>query len=544
MVDQAAEEIARYHEQTKHHVNRYARSPGYMDWNNQPNPFRFFEGTVAIPLPFAAQDPPLEHMALYRRREVVGEPVSLSTVAGFLELSLGLSAWKVYGNSRWSLRMNPSSGNLHPTEAHLLLPAMKGLEAGLYHYNPLRHVLEHRAALPLDLWRQITGHFNTDGFMVALSSIFWREAWKYGERAFRYCNHDIGHALAALGFSAALKGWKLTCLNGLADADIETLLGFDRTAWEPLEAEHPDLVCFVQEQNGPAVSRTLPQEVIRAFADLMIAGKPNRLSPNPVDWQIIYRTAEHCRKPRTEEARCDYGDKPFFAHPPAPLTAADIIRRRRSATAFDPDGSIDQECLFALLDKTLPRNHCPPFDVGLGATAVHLLLFVHNVPPLARGLYFFCRTPEDLQALRKAFRPDFLWEPVTDDLPLYLLERGDVRHEAIEVSCHQEIAGFSAFSLGMIARFRETLRSTPYRYRHLFWETGMVGQVLYLEAEAQGARGTGIGCFFDDPVHLLAGIADSTWQSLYHFTVGRPVDDPRLTTLPPYHHLERDGDAA
>jgi SagB-type dehydrogenase family enzyme len=543
MVDQAAEEIARYHEQTKHHINRYARSPGYMDWKNQPNPFRFYEGTVTIPLPFAAQDPPLEHMALYRRQTVSGEPFSLSTVAGFLELSLGLSAWKVYGNSRWSLRINPSSGNLHPTEAHLILPAMKGLEAGLYHYNPLRHALEQRAVIPHDLWRQITGHFNIDGFMVALSSIFWREAWKYGERAFRYCNHDVGHALAALGFSAALKGWKLSCLNSLADDDIETLLGFERTAWEPLEAEHPDLVCFVQEQNGPAVSRTLPQEVIRAFADLTIAGKPNRLSPNRVDWQIIYRTAEHCRKPRTEETRCDYGDKPFFTHSPVPLAATDIIRRRRSATAFDPDGPIDQERFFALLDKTLPRNHCPPFDVELGVAAVHLLLFVHNVPPLARGRYFFCRNPEDLQALRNAFRPDFLWEPVTDDLPLYLLERGDVRHEAIEISCHQEIAGSSAFSLGMITRFEETLRSTPYRYRHLFWETGMVGQALYLEAEAQGVRGTGIGCFFDDSVHSLAGLADTSWQSLYHFTVGRSVEDPRLTTLPPYHHLKRDGDA-
>ena len=106
MVDQAAEEIARYHEQTKHHINRYARSPGYMDWKNQPNPFRFYEGTVTVPLPFAAQGPPLEHMALYRRQTESGEPFSLSTVAGFLELSLGLSAWKVYGNSRWSLRIN------------------------------------------------------------------------------------------------------------------------------------------------------------------------------------------------------------------------------------------------------------------------------------------------------------------------------------------------------------------------------------------------------------------------------------------------------
>jgi hypothetical protein len=58
--------------------------------------------------------------------------------------------------------------------------------------------------------------------------------------------------------------------------------------------------------------------------------------------------------------------------------------------------------------------------------------------------------------------------------------------------------------------------------------------VLYLEAEAAGVRSTGIGCFFDDPVHQAFGIEDLAFQSLYHFTVGGYVDDPRLTTLPPY----------
>ena len=58
------------------------------------------------------------------------------------------------------------------------------------------------------------------------------------------------------------------------------------------------------------------------------------------------------------------------------------------------------------------------------------------------------------------------------------------------------------------------------------------------KAEAQGVRGTGIGCFFDDPVHDTIGLKDNTWQSLYHFTIGRPVEDPRLTTLPPYDHLK------
>ena len=62
----------------------------------------------------------------------------------------------------------------------------------------------------------------------------------------------------------------------------------------------------------------------------------------------------------------------------------------------------------------------------------------------------------------------------------------------------------------------------------------MIGQVLYLEAEAAGIRSTGIGCFFDNPVHDLFGFKGRKYQSFYHFTVGGPIEDTRLTTLPPY----------
>nr|MCU0586360.1 nitroreductase family protein [Desulfobacterales bacterium] len=95
-----------------------------------------------------------------------------------------------------------------------------------------------------------------------------------------------------------------------------------------------------------------------------------------------------------------------------------------------------------------------------------------------------------------------------------------------------------AFSLGMLARFGESVRREPFRYRQLFWESGMIGQLLYLEAEACGLRGTGIGCFFDDLVHDLMGLETDAYQSLYHFTVGVPLEDPRVTTLPPYGHLK------
>jgi hypothetical protein len=135
-------------------------------------------------------------------------------------------------------------------------------------------------------------------------------------------------------------------------------------------------------------------------------------------------------------------------------------------------------------------------------------------------------------------RQEFLWRrppSCPPGLPLYLLKEGDYRAQAASVSCGQAIAGDGAFSLGMIAEYMDSLVSygAPF-YRNLFWEAGLVGQVLYLEAEEAGIRSTGIGCYFDDLVHDVFGISSRDWQSLYHFTVGGPVEDKRLTTLPAY----------
>ena len=106
---------------------------------------------------------------------------------------------------------------------------------------------------------------------------------------------------------------------------------------------------------------------------------------------------------------------------------------------------------------------------------------------------------------------------------------------AARVSCGQDIAGDGAFSLGMIADYMDSLRTYGAGfYRDLFWEAGMVGQVLYLEAEEAGIRATGIGCYFDDPIHEVFGIASREWQSFYHLAVGGPVEDQRLTALPAY----------
>ncbi len=546
-IDSAVEETLLYHEQTKHHFHRYARSTGYLDWANQPNPFRFYEGVTAVRLPLLQKDPARAHLALYERNRNAFQDFTRETIGAFLELSLGLSAWKSIPGSTWSLRMNPSSGNLHPTEAHLILPALPGVVAGIFHYNPFLHALEPRAEVTATLWKQLKGHFHTDGFLIALTSIFWREAWKYGERAFRYCQHDIGHALAALSFSANLLGWKVTWLNALSDEEITILLGFNKTGWPEFEMEHPELMCFVHRKEEQRILRDLPAGIVSEFSGLEFRGTPNQLSKEHVDWEVISRVAEATRKPGSMQDAFTVSVPPGLSDTTRPfcgsttqsrIPAAQIIRQRRSAVALDGVSSITKDQFFSMLDKTLPRDACAPFDFGLTVPCVHLLLFVHRVTGLEPGLYFLLRAERDLSVLQQKCHQHFLWKPVDEALPLYLLKAGDFKSTATSVNCGQSIAGDGAFSLGMIARFREELETASHRYRHLFWETGMIGQVLYLEAEAHGVRGTGIGCFFDDPVHEVMGLKDAAFQSLYHFTVGGPLEDTRLETRAAYHHLK------
>ena len=135
-------------------------------------------------------------------------------------------------------------------------------------------------------------------------------------------------------------------------------------------------------------------------------------------------------------------------------------------------------------------------------------------------------------------RETFLWETpagVPIGFPLYRLVEADLRDFSRTLTCQQDSAADGFFRLGMISEFAEPIqRNGAWFYRNLFWEAGMVGQILYLEAEAAGVRSTGIGCYFDDPVHELLGLSDNQFQSLYHFTVGVPIEDHRLQTWPPY----------
>jgi len=523
--------ILAYHERSKHRLDRYAPGPGGLDWESQPDPFRRYFGCPTVDLPLLTGELPVCWDDLFGPAGIPEQSIGMVTLANLLQLSFGLSAWKTSGDSRWALRCNPSSGNLHPTEAYLVCPDLPGLPAGIYHYRPDMHCFEQRASAPLS-W--------SGGVLLTLASIPWREAWKYGLRAFRYCQHDCGHALAALSYAAATLGWQATLLTDWADADLAALIGVDRKEEFPVgEDEVPEALVWI----GPGVAPPM-SEVMVMMTGARWAGRPNVLSPYHHDWPeitvVVAETRKPCITPTPTDIRPPLPDLALVSCKPV----SHLIRGRRSAQAFDGFTSIGDQTFFRMLDALLPRVCQPPWSLLNDAPRVHPVLFVHRVDGLTPGIYCMPRASSALGGLRAAMRPDWLWARVggcPKHLPLYLLAPMDMRTFAATVSCHQSIAADSAFSLAMLARFDDVGPDRPWMYRQCFWEAGMLGQALYLEAEAAGVQGTGIGCYFDDEVHRRLGINTTNFQDIYHFTVGTAVVDMRLRTLEPYAHLPTRG---
>ena len=530
--------VFHYHQVTKHHFQGSARGPGYLDWATQPNPFRRFEGARLVPLEkIQPTDEPLYDNAFVRGR-IPPVLVNVQSVSQFFYDSLAISAWKSTGETSWALRVNPSSGNLHPTEGYLICGPIEGLSDApmVCHYAPKEHALEVRAEFGLGLWNKLCVRFPTDTFLVGLTSIHWREAWKYGQRSYRYCQHDVGHAIGAISIAAAGLGWQTTILDDLGADELALLMG----TWQDhgAEPEEPDVLMAVAPREVPTNQTRLPEDQVLAFKSLGWRGHPNQLSTSHAEWGVA-EAAEAARKPR------GVGQFEPFHDPLAPwsldvrpLSLRKLIRQRRSAVAMDRETRIDRETFYRMLQKTLAIPGTMPFRTLPWKPHLHLAIFVHRVDDLPTGLYFLVRDRSQKRALKGALTQAGLWRrPIgcPDELELYCLIEADARQAGQQVSCFQEIASDGCFSLGMIAEYEEALnRYGPWFYPRLFWEAGVIGQVLYLEAEAAGVRSTGIGCYFDDPMHDVLGLRDHAYQDLYHFTIGGPVEDTRLTTLPPY----------
>jgi SagB-type dehydrogenase family enzyme len=550
----ALTDVLAYHEATKHRAGALGQWPRASNWAAQPNPYRHYVGCTVVPLPWTGADGSPPYPVLHDETHVVSpRPLAIASVSELLELSLGVTAHKQTRDSGWSVRANPSAGNLHPVEGYVVLPALDGGHgAGAWsdhptvcHYAPRKHTLEVRAVLDQADWPPLP----PGSLLVGLSSILERVTWKYGSRGYRYSQLDLGHALGALRFAAASLGWHLRVLEEFADDDVAAILGLDRAADRcGAEAEQPGLLAWVGPGvPGQAVNLPGPDQVLRTTRSAAWSGSvqtrrgavPTTEATRDGVWQVAFKGRTQPTPPRHVVSPVT----PGADTPPAvatTLSSREVIRRRRSALAMDGRTSMSGERFVTLLKRALPGLG-RPWDVMSGPARVHAALFVHRVEGVTPGLYLLVRDAARVPCLRAALHHDFDWGPVPGtpgELPWFLLRTGDFRAVAARVSNNQVTAGDGAFTVVMIADLAAAHdEHGAFGYRRLHWEAGMLGQVLYLETTDAGMTGsplesTGLGSFLDDEVHAVLGIEGHALQVLYHLAVGGPVADPRVTTLP------------
>ena len=434
-----------------------------------PDPFRHYEEVPVIDLPADPPEPGIPALAVLAGHKGTDEsPDWLAFLSRLLFYSASISAAKqAPSGDRYALRVNPSSGNLHPTEFHFACPN------GIYHYRVSSHMLEQRAK----------GDFSP--LELLLTTIVWREAWKYQSRAYRYCLHDLGHAWQSLALAAAAIGCDARAVGSFDDDLIAKRYGLAEDEWPML---------LVRIHGGPVFPASEKNE--------WIGGIPNRLSTELVRYPLIeemHAATKITLAPDVAERRrmieSSFQNGPAFG---------EVVRRRRSALDFR--GGIETISFQQLL--TLLELATRPLDADFASESfVQLYLYAHRVSGLAAGVYRYA--------------------PETGLINLMV---GDQRVVAAGLSLGQDLAGNSCVTFSMIGALERAARLHGDRgYRYVHFEAGAIGQRLYLAAEALGFQSTGIGAFFDDSVRDYLGIERTSGeQVVYHFACGYAVKDDRL----------------
>lgn len=543
--------IKYYHDRTKHRPHRFAPSLGYLDWANEPKPFRKYLGAPVMRLPIVTElDSPSFHTLLYHPENVPCQTIQIETVSKFLLFSLGISAWKEYRGERWAVRCNPSSGNLHPTEAYLICPpkVLDADDAVLYHYDPEIHALERRAVLRGEEWSRRVKVLprDTTYFIVALTSLIWREAWKYGERAFRYCLLDLGHALSCLFLSAQALGWTVQKIDCLRLHEILSLLGLDRKEdFETVEPEFPQILLTVSPSDARLESIQLKSLNFEEWY-----GKPEKISKQSFEWEAIKKLTDallvQSKEKLRENAHIDTGKASLVLptcnarHSYQALPCYALFRKRRSAHAYDRSAKMDKEMFHGLWNDIMYVTKRYLRQILPNSPMLSYVIFASAIEGLKPGVYCIPKDKIHMHEIQRVLFPNCaLHEGLFDGVNLYSCMLGNPRRMAEYLSCGQEICRDGVMVTAMVSWLDREIESLgPYAYLDIHWEAGFVGQLLYLEAELADLRGTGIGCFFDEEIYSLFGDSSISRNHsilpIYFFTIGRAIPDPRIITLPPY----------
>ncbi len=479
----------KYHDSTKHSAWRVHNNPHFLDWANQPLPFKIYPEIEPLKLP--ANVPQTGVSALSAISEVaapVGDAIPcLADLARILYFSAGITKSRSYPGGEIHFRAAACTGALYEFELYVVCGDLPDLGAGVYHFGP--------ADVSLRLLRKGDFRGNLVQTTAAQTSVahapativctgtYWRNAWKYQARTYRHFGWDNGTLLANLLAVSTASGMPAEVVVGFIDEDVNRLLDLD-TRRE---------VAFSMVPIGRVAQPSLPPpQKIEPLGLKTVA-----LSRREVEYPAMVEMHEASSLRSPDEVREWRANTAPTADPMTPATETplqvlgeveelrdtieEVILRRGSTRRFDKDSSITLPQLSTIVDHS--TRGVPADFLAQSSQWNELYLIVHAVEGLAPGSYYFHRTRRSLELLKAgAFRQQAFYLGLEQELPA---------HACVDV-----------FFLADLGRILEQYGNRGYRAAQL--EAGIIGGRMYLAAYAQRLGATGLTFFDDDVVQFFS----------------------------------------
>lgn len=467
----------RYHQETAHARGRIAGRP--INWQNQPHPFKLYRNIPVQHLSHDLAPPDIPLDQALDQHPLPDRSAMPVTLAAVLNLAAGITLVRSQTDgTAFHFRAAPSAGALYPVEVYVALQNVNGFNDGLYHYCPLEHTL---SAI-----REGAVFEETDGEPVVrfyLTSVFHRSAWKYGQRAFRYCLLDTGHMAHALLVAGRIHGLPAEIDYDFNDAAINRFLAVDPR----LEG------CLAQVHGLNSLGRTLVPEAAPLTAPDLAQYSRTAAKPDAPELllEALEATASFARCPVSPLLSAPLDKATPLPAPHIPSSTTATIKRRRSRRNFvaregDPRNLVD---VISLACRGATKGCTDAVRMGFLAAP-------HS--GLTPGLHHVDRAEPSTTLVTAG---DYMGRAAR-----VCLDQGWLERSALHVVFSADLEGLHA-----------TCGPRAYRYAHL--EAGRIGQALYLAATAKNMGACGIGAFFDNEAAHLLGLPQGT-HHLYSVALG------------------------
>ena len=509
-VDNAATALAlveQFHAFSAHsRAGLLRRAPG-VDWGDPPPPFKPYPvrpgpARLALPSPQAA------------RGAMDGRPFD----AG----ALGAVLWHTAGVSQQSgtiaFRTSPSSGALFSTELYLVVRAVTGIDAGVWHYDARTHALQRLpGSLPTELAMGLQAGAAPDDTLavVVATAIFRRSGHKYRDRTYRYVLADLGHTLENLQVAAQALGAVATLQRGFDEARTAALLAVD-------EAEEGVLALAVLRPAGRA---TAGQAGAPATAAAAVAAAPVRAasaapglpalepSGDATRWQVPFLSTAGAAPLGVTDAMHRATSLRAAAPAPAAVPLAPDPEPADTLPLPPPMAALADPLLVIARRRSVRRF--APTALPLPALSAILAAMGRPAPQLSDAV----RIDVVTQAVQGLATASWRYDPVAHRLRMRVRHDAGLRRRARAAALDQDVVGDAAVVLVLAvqrAAFAADPNGPARGYRHAFLEAGLVGERLYLEAGARGLGVCAVGAFYDDEAAALVGV-DPRHEWIVHF---------------------------